>query len=1374
FTLALAPLDAIKSLLAVAHQQGVGVRDLPAHRQFGIGRFDELTGRSSMSSDLGLTPRNGDVYGTFIQKDHAQRGSGKLNGVVDEQHWRLQQKQRWVHGARLALGLAVSLAVVGLLAVSKQSFALFGDSPVETASYSRVQVINGAKIAQVRIEEDGNAAIQHDHDNAVEAADAWATFNDSLHEIGWSQLWVKTAALKPWEQRDASIRRRRRQEIMYAAGYVEGALTHHRIDEHFKNVYYSFFPTGDATERQQLGQLRAFLTTNLQWLRDNVEFHGFNDHLPDAPYWEGVGCVLAQFDGLVAGYQQFSKQQPPVSAVDIFMMNADGDLEDLMPVVQRKQESIESLIDPSSQSFYAFLKNLKCSALIRILPDFQDVLWGHATWDTYSSMNRIFKHYELPLNAPDKHGNTKRQITMSSSPGYLSSVDDWYMTNAGLGVMETTNGVYDETLYALVKPESVLCWLRSKVANFLAFDGPSWAQTFSKYNSGTYNNQWMVVDTNRFVKGTGFQSDGLTIVEQMPGDVIIADMSEHINKHGYWASYNVPYFDVTYMRSGFMNAYIASNESESWTHQNCTRARIFARDVPSVQSMDDFKKIMRYNNWRSDPLSQRHASHAVASRYDLELDPDLRSLDGAIDAKVTSLGQAQQLECEAVSGPTHDDNPVFEWTEELAQQTPNYGHPRRFDFAFHEGTGETPPNGYEIRAHYTGTLLDGTKFDSSRDRNSEFKFVLGKGNVIKGWDLAFATMKVGEKAVLTCKADYAYGESGSPPKIPANATLKFDVELLGFSPKKKEVWEMDSDEKIAECTRLKEQGTELFKAKKFDEAAATYTEGATYMEDLHDVSDEEKKKMKDLQTTCFLNSAMCYLKVNNYSDAVAVASKAIANDAKNVKALYRRGVGRMHLNDLDRAKDDLMQAGQLDPQNRDVRRELGLLKEKLKQERAKEKKVFGGLFNKVSMYTDKSSVEVEPELDPNNPKVFFDIKIGKEDAGKIVMQLFQDVCPKTAENFRALCTGEKGKGKSGLPLHYKNCPFHRVIKDFMLQGGDFTRGDGTGGESIYGEKFRDENFRLKHTEAGLLSMANAGPNTNGSQFFITTVPTPHLDGKHVVFGKVLSGMDVVRRIEDVETDKGDKPVQPVVIADCGMYDDEDTEQARWLCAQHVACVMQSGQSGRKDKLKQRQERAEDKQAKKWFSGLFRKSSKSADVDDLDPNNPKVFFDIKIGEEDAGKIVMQLFQDVCPKTAENFRALCTGEKGKGKSGLPLHYKNCPFHRVIKDFMLQGGDFTCFDGTGGESIYGSKFRDENFRLHHTDAGLLSMANAGPNTNGSQFFITTLAAPFLDGKHVVFGKVLSGMDVVRRIEDVETLKDKPVKRVVIVDCGMYQDNQ
>lgn len=449
---------------------------------------------------------------------------------------------------------------------------------------------------------------------------------------------------------------------------------------------------------------------------------------------------------------------------------------------------------------------------------------------------------------------------------------------------------------------------------------------------------------------------------------------------------------------------------------------------------------------------------------------------------------------------------------------------------------DSPPDGYEVIVHYVGTLHDGgEKFDSSRDRDDKFKFTIGQGQVIKGWDEGVATMKRGEKAILRCRSDYAYGDRGSPPKIPGGATLNFQVELFDWQEKMKESWQMSAAEKLEAAEKMKATGTEAFKNGDFTTAASKYSSGFDY------VKDSTEDDAQALKVSLASNAAAAQLKTGENSAAIKHCDFVLGIEPENVKALFRKGQALLGKSEYKEAKAVLKVAYKADPQNKQV---ISLLKKvDLQQKKDKEAEKqrmarMAGAFVESEEERNKRLAVIAAEkaakeaLRAKNPKVFFDITIGGESAGRIEMELYAHCVPKTAENFRALCTGEKGVGNKGKPLHYKGSAFHRVIPNFMCQGGDFTAGNGTGGESIYGEKFADENFEEKHTEAGILSMANSGANTNGSQFFLTTTATPHLDGKHVVFGKVVVGMDVVKAIEDVGSGGGETS-KPVVVEDCG-------------------------------------------------------------------------------------------------------------------------------------------------------------------------------------------------------------------------------------------------
>lgn len=345
-----------------------------------------------------------------------------------------------------------------------------------------------------------------------------------------------------------------------------------------------------------------------------------------------------------------------------------------------------------------------CSALVKILPDYSDVLFGHVTWDDYQcAAPRIFKSFEYPYlknNEPVGWYVTH----FSSSPGMLSSVDDFYINRGTTysAVMETSLDIYENDLLDKLQPLSVLAWMRTITANFLATGGDDWVKVFSTHASGTYSNQWMILDLNKFSAGQKPQAGFLTVLEEMPGYIHWEDMTDYITKSSYWPSYNNPYFQDIADISGQTDL-CASDDM--FCYDTDPRGQIFAAHQANIQTAEDFEKMLGYNHYETDPISQNNSCHAISCRMDLQPNVTLRYPFGAIDAKMSSYSLALPATADAITdydheyygalsipmvksrfGMTHDTQEPFCWdkfkdkTDIRGKPFNHYGHPECFDY----------------------------------------------------------------------------------------------------------------------------------------------------------------------------------------------------------------------------------------------------------------------------------------------------------------------------------------------------------------------------------------------------------------------------------------------------------------------------------------------------------------------------------------------------------------------------------------------------------------------------------------------------------------------------------------------------------------------
>jgi hypothetical protein len=492
-----------------------------------------------------------------------------------------------------------------------------------------------------------------DTDRAV----AYATFDDRVESTGWMFLRLTTSSTYS----DAVQ--------SYAAGYLEGYLSATRIAQHYLNGLEFTFGANTTSVPQNVrdwfSQQDAFMVAQSQ-----------KGSTQDA-YWQLVWSIRQQWHGLVDGYNAAHGSILKLASEDLLIVASFGDLFDILPAID---PSMRPQFDRMAADEFTHYVNTHghCSAIVSVAPDLSELTAGHTSWFTYSATLRIFKTLELNLRNPLVKS---RIMQFSSYPATLSSNDDFLqMPDTQIVVLETTNGIYNTSLYDLVTPNALLAWHRVQIASRTATSGPEWQAAFERHNSGTYNNQYIVVDVAKFVAGAPLPDELVWIVEQIPGLVEGADATTLL-RTGHFPSYNVPFIPSIYEASGYPQMVAKYGYGITW--DLAPRALLFRRDAHAVVDADSIGSFLMYNRFQTDPLEKKDPWAAIASRGDLVADASRRGPDGAYDTKITTSQWVAEGRVRVRSGPTTQDQAPFDW-EQLEQQTgktyPRRGLPVRYDF----------------------------------------------------------------------------------------------------------------------------------------------------------------------------------------------------------------------------------------------------------------------------------------------------------------------------------------------------------------------------------------------------------------------------------------------------------------------------------------------------------------------------------------------------------------------------------------------------------------------------------------------------------------------------------------------------------------------
>jgi hypothetical protein len=425
-----------------------------------------------------------------------------------------------------------------------------------------------------------------------------------------------------------------------------------------------------------------------EFFRENLNFMKYNSlkYKDNDSYWNEVYNLYKQMIGLYEGYNLMVNDKEKIDLISFQNIISLGDIDEIEYWKNISNRPNYKNMTLEQIKKYTLLHN-HCTSLIKILPDFSDIFFGHNTWTGYNKLIRIFKEYKFIPNP--NHDFPGKIILMSSYPGAINSQDDFYITSADLYITETTNNVFNETLFDFLNPNTLMCWIRTMVANRLSNSGKEWVNTFKKYNSGTYNNQFQILDMKKIDLNNQKveDSDVLWIIEQLPNYTEEHDVTQ-ILKYGYWPSYNVPYSEYIFEYSGYKEYIEKFPELYNiYDYNNCGRAKIIRRDNYKINDIESFKSFLRYNDYKNDNFSDGDACNSIACRADLYEEINIECF-GATDAKFTSLKNFKENGyIYIISGPTYDQQKIFDWNstncyknESLKEKWAYYGQINEYNF----------------------------------------------------------------------------------------------------------------------------------------------------------------------------------------------------------------------------------------------------------------------------------------------------------------------------------------------------------------------------------------------------------------------------------------------------------------------------------------------------------------------------------------------------------------------------------------------------------------------------------------------------------------------------------------------------------------------